>query len=76
MGTATIAAARQVRTEKAACRRAEVLPIIEQLQANGATSLRQIAAALNERGITTAKGGKWSATQVMHVLNAAETVAA
>jgi DNA invertase Pin-like site-specific DNA recombinase len=76
MGAATIAGARQVRTEKAAGRRAEVLPVIEAIKAEGNTSLRQIAAALNERGIATAKGGEWTATQVMRVLKAAETVAA
>jgi DNA invertase Pin-like site-specific DNA recombinase len=77
MGVATIAAARKVRSEKAQQTRAEVLPVIEQLQASGATSLRQIAAALNERGITTPRGGAWRARQVMRVLNkSAETVAA
>ena len=40
-----------------------------ELQASGATSLRAIAAGLNERGIPTARGdGEWSATQVMRVL--------
>jgi hypothetical protein len=32
------------------------------------TSLRQIAAALNEQGITTARGGEWSSVQVFRVL--------
>ena len=42
---------------------------IAELQAAGATSLRAIAAALNERGIPTARGdGEWTATQVMRVL--------
>jgi hypothetical protein len=40
-----------------------------ELQASGATSLRAIAAGLNERGIPTARGdGEWSAVQVMRVL--------
>lgn len=39
-----------------------VLPVIREVQATGA-SLRQIAAALNTRGIPTARGGRWAATQ-------------
>jgi hypothetical protein len=44
-------------------------PIIAELQAGGVTSLVGIAAALNERGIPTARGwGEWTATQVTRVL--------
>ena len=39
-----------------------------ELRAAGATSLRAIAAGLNERGIPTARGGAWNAPQVMRVL--------
>jgi DNA invertase Pin-like site-specific DNA recombinase len=42
--------------------------IVKELQASGATSLRAIAEGLDARGITTARGGKWSATQVMRLL--------
>lgn len=31
-------------------------------------SLRAVPAGLNERGITTARGGQWTATQVMRVM--------
>jgi hypothetical protein len=41
------------------------------IQAGCATSLRQIAAALNERHIRTARGKEWMATQVMSVLDRA-----
>jgi hypothetical protein len=34
------------------------------------SSLRAIAAGLDERGIPAARGGKWSATQVMRLLEA------
>jgi hypothetical protein len=34
------------------------MPAIREAQAAGAKSLRQIAAALNSRGIATARGGK------------------
>ena len=46
---------------------ANVLPIIQQI-AEGGASLRQIAAALNERGIKTARGGLWHAATVRNIL--------
>jgi DNA invertase Pin-like site-specific DNA recombinase len=53
----------------AAERASVVAPVITELQAAGATSLRAIAAGLNERGIPTARGtGTWSATHVMRVM--------
>ena len=42
-----------------------------ELQAGGARSLRAIAAGLEERGIPAARGGKWSAVQVMRLLEVA-----
>ena len=42
----------------------------EELRAGGATSLRAIAAGLEERGIPAARGGKWSAVQVARLLEA------
>ena len=47
---------------------ANVLPIIREAQTAGATSLRAIADALNARGVRTARGGKWAATQVRDIL--------
>ena len=47
-----------------------VLPFIRPLQAKGA-SLRAIAAELNKRGIATARGGTWAATQVADILRRA-----
>ena len=43
-------------------------PIIAAVRAGGATSLREIAAGLNTRGVQTARGGEWSANQVKRVL--------
>jgi DNA invertase Pin-like site-specific DNA recombinase len=51
---------------------ANVAPVIQQIRASGATSLRAIAAALNARGVATARGGQWNATQVMSVLRRAQ----
>jgi DNA invertase Pin-like site-specific DNA recombinase len=47
---------------------AAVMPAIREAQAAGAKSLRQIAAALNGRGIATARGAKWEAVTVRNVL--------
>ncbi len=46
---------------------ANVLPLIEPLRAEG-RSLREIANALNERGVPTARGGKWVPTQIADIL--------
>lgn len=71
------AAAHQAHREKAAEGRALVLPVIRELQASGATSLRAIAAGLNTRGIDAPRRGEWSAIQVKRVLDkAGETAAA
>jgi DNA invertase Pin-like site-specific DNA recombinase len=59
------AEARQARSE---ARAADLAPIIKELQEAGKTSLRAIAAGLNERGIPTARGGEWSSPQVMRIL--------
>jgi DNA invertase Pin-like site-specific DNA recombinase len=48
-----------------------VLPIIREIRRAGATSLRQIADALNARGITTPRGGQWYASSVRNVLERA-----
>ncbi|MGY4231887.1 DNA invertase Pin-like site-specific DNA recombinase [Bradyrhizobium sp. USDA 4449] len=47
---------------------ANVLPIIREAQKAGASTLRQIAEALNARGIPTARGGRWYAQSVANVL--------
>jgi hypothetical protein len=41
---------------------------VKELQASGAVTLVAIADGLNERGVPTARGGQWSATQVMRLL--------
>lgn len=46
-----------------------VMPLIEQIQASGLTSLRQIAGALNARGIKTRRGAEWTAAAVSRVLD-------
>jgi DNA invertase Pin-like site-specific DNA recombinase len=48
-----------------------VLPVIREIRRTGATSLHQIAEALNARGITTPRGGQWYASSVRNVLERA-----
>ncbi len=62
--TASLAA----RRAKAQSRAAELAPIIEELKASGADSLRRIAAELNARGIRAPRGGAWKQEQVRRVL--------
>ena len=59
---------RAARTTKALRRAIDLLPVIDSLRAEGASSLRQIANRLNERGIPAARGGEWSAVQVARVI--------
>lgn len=47
---------------------ASVAPALREAQAAGAKTLRQIADALNGRGIVTPRGGRWSAQQVANVM--------
>ena len=48
---------------------AKVLPLIRDVQRAGARTLRDIADALNARGIATARGGRWHATSVKNILD-------
>jgi hypothetical protein len=45
-----------------------VIPLIREIKKAGATSLRQIADALNARGISSPRGGEWHATPVRNML--------
>jgi len=66
------ARSKAIASNKAAAARlaANILPIILPMKAEG-KSLRQIAAALNERRIPTVRGGKWAQTQVADILKRA-----
>jgi DNA invertase Pin-like site-specific DNA recombinase len=48
-----------------------VLPVIREIRRAGAGSPHQIADALNARGITTPRGGRWYASSVRNVLESA-----
>jgi DNA invertase Pin-like site-specific DNA recombinase len=47
---------------------ANLVPIIAQIQANGATSFHAIADALNARGVRTARGGVWHASTARNLV--------
>ncbi len=47
---------------------ANVVPIISEIQRAGLTSYRQVAGALNIRGIVTSRGGKWHPATVRSAL--------
>src|SRR5712675_430248 len=56
---------------KADAHMARVVPVIETIRGDGATSLRGIAEELNRQGILTARGGRWYATTVKNLLERA-----
>jgi DNA invertase Pin-like site-specific DNA recombinase len=64
-GNAVSATVRQAASAK---RNEDLLPVIEDMRAAGISTPQQIADGLNERGITAARGGTWSAVQVRRVL--------
>ena len=47
---------------------ANVLPVVRQIEASGVKGSRAIAAALNARGVRTARGGNWHATTVRNLM--------
>jgi DNA invertase Pin-like site-specific DNA recombinase len=50
---------------------ASLLPTIQAIRSTGAVTLRDVAAALNQRGIRSARGGRWHVSSVMNVLSRA-----
>jgi DNA invertase Pin-like site-specific DNA recombinase len=63
-----IARGREERTKLADEKAANVAPAIRGLQASGVTSLVGIASGLNDLGVPTRRGGKWSAVQVSRTI--------
>lgn len=66
--------AAEKRQERADRRAAALAPIIRDLRAEGASSLRDLAAGLEERGVPTAQGGKWHPTTVSNLLDRIENL--
>ncbi|MBV9588730.1 MAG: recombinase family protein [Hyphomicrobiales bacterium] len=61
-------ASHATRTRRARERAKDLAADVEELRAKGADSLTALAKGLNARSIPTARGGKWSAVQVMRLL--------
>ena len=47
----------------------DLAPVVEDIRAGGATSLRAIAGELNARGMLTRRGGRWHVSTVMNLLD-------
>jgi DNA invertase Pin-like site-specific DNA recombinase len=62
----------QANRAKAHARARLIAPAIERARADGHTSLRQIAAYLNEQTITTPRGKQWTPTAVAHAMTFSE----
>ena len=65
------AVGRQVVADQARQRAENVLPVIREIQNAGCSTLREIAEALNRRGIQTARGAEWTAMAVKRVMDRA-----
>jgi DNA invertase Pin-like site-specific DNA recombinase len=59
----------EIRSRAAQGRAEKVMRQIDGIRESGATSLRAIAAALNDAGIRTPRGGVWQAAQVKSVMD-------
>jgi len=59
---------REVQISEADRFAANILPIIKAIQESGATTLAAITQALNNRGIRSARGGRWHISAVQNVL--------
>ncbi len=62
------AALRRTVTENADAFARDLAPVVDAIRAEGVVSLRGIAAALNERGIRTRRGGRWWVSNVRGLL--------
>jgi DNA invertase Pin-like site-specific DNA recombinase len=49
-------------------RAGNLIPVIQAIQASGATTFRAIAEAMNARGVRTARGGEWHSTSIRNAL--------
>ncbi len=64
---------RKVSVEQADQFASTVMPAIDSIRSSGVVSLRGIAISLNNRGVRTARGGKWQVSNVRNVLARAAT---
>jgi DNA invertase Pin-like site-specific DNA recombinase len=55
---------------------ASLMPVVEAIRSTGSTTLEAITEALNQRGIRSARGGKWHVSSVSNLLGRAQKFAA
>lgn len=76
LGSPSLGLAREkafiAKQERADTFASNVRPVIEELRAVGCSSLRDVASALNARGLKTRRGYSWTAAAVSRVLERAE----
>ncbi|MBA3519393.1 MAG: recombinase family protein [Rhizobiales bacterium] len=63
---------RETQIEEADRFAANIMPVIEAVRISGIFSLAGIADALNNRGIRSARGGRWHVSTVQNLLARAE----
>jgi DNA invertase Pin-like site-specific DNA recombinase len=68
-----LAQGRRVLSADATAFAQNVMPIIESLRSAGVTDLRGLAEALNQRGVRTARGGRWHVSNIRNVIARATT---
>ena len=59
---------RRAQTDGAEAFATDLAPIVRGIRDTGATTLRAVAAALNQRGIRSARGGRWHPSSVANLL--------
>ena len=52
-----------------------LMPVVEAIRKAGATTLEAMSQALNQRGIPSARGGKWRASSIANLLSRVEASA-
>lgn len=57
----------KIRQDQAARRRSDLGPILAEIRASGAATLRAVARELNAREVPASRGGRWSSAQVLRV---------
>ena len=62
------ASGRRIQTEAADEFASRLLPLLQAIRGTGATTLEQISSALNNRGVRSARGGRWHVSSVMNLL--------
>jgi DNA invertase Pin-like site-specific DNA recombinase len=53
----------------------DLAPVVDDIRAGGATSLRAIAEELNGRGMLTRRGGRWHVSTVMNLMRRLDAAA-